>query len=65
MTSKEARQLIGKPVRYCKTGSFYVRWCEVTVIDVKGRNVLIDHGGMTDWLWLPDVCIEPLPEAQP
>ena len=63
MTSKEAKQLFGKPVKYCKTGGCYVRWYDVTVIDVKGKNVQIDDGGMTDWLWLPDVRIVPLPEV--
>lgn len=63
MTSKEAKRLIGKRVKYCRIASSYVRWSEATVLDVQGKNVLIDSGGMTDWLWLPDVCIVPLPEV--
>jgi len=63
MTSKEVKQLIGKPIKYHKKWSSYLCWREATVLGVQGKNVLIDRGGMTDWLWLPDVCIVPLPEV--
>ena len=63
MTSKEAKQLIGKPVKWCGKHTFYVRWHEGIVLDVKGRNVQVDHGGFTDWLWLPDTEIVPLETA--
>ena len=63
MTSEEAKQLIGKPISYCRKRISYVSWRKATVLYVQGKNVMIDSGGMTDWLWLPDVCIVPLPEV--
>lgn len=63
MISKEAKQLIGKPVKWCRADTLYVRWHKGIVLDVKGRNVQVDHGGFTDWLWLPDIEIVPLETA--
>jgi hypothetical protein len=34
-----------------------------TILSVKGRNVQVDFMGMTDWLWLPDCIITPIPET--
>jgi hypothetical protein len=66
VTSKEAKQLIGRAIKYAHTGRLFVRWYYATVIDVKGKNVEIDRGGMRDWLWLPDVKIVPIaPEIAP
>lgn len=66
MTSKEAKQLIGTAIKYAHTGRFFVRWYYAIVLDVKGKNMEIDHGGMRDWLWLPDVEIVPIaPEISP
>jgi len=66
MRAAEARKLIGKPVRYRRLLRDYVyRFSEAIILDVQGRNVLIDKGGMTDWLWLPDVQIVPVEDSQP
>ena len=66
MTSKEAKTLIGKPIKYTKIHSSYVHWCQAVILDVKGKNVMVEEGGMNDWLWLPDVRIVPLDtEIQP
>jgi hypothetical protein len=60
VTSKEAKQLIGRAIKYAHTGRLYVRWYYAIVLDVKGKNMEIDHGGMRDWIWLPDVEIAPI-----
>jgi hypothetical protein len=60
MTPGEAKKLIGKPIKYNKIHSSYLRWQYATVLDVKGKNVEVDVMGMTDWLWLPDVRIVPI-----
>jgi hypothetical protein len=60
MTSGEARRLIGKPIKYTRIYSSYILWQYAKVLDVKGKNVLVDEMGMTDWLWLPDVHIVPI-----
>lgn len=66
MTSKEAKQLIGRAIKYAHTGRLYVRWYYATVLDVKGKNMEIDCGGIRDWIWLPDVEIVPIaPEISP
>lgn len=57
MRASEARALIGKPVSWMDT------WCpkngfirrEGVILDVKGKNVLVDLQGGTDWKWLPDM----------
>lgn len=61
MTSGEAKKLIGKPIKYARHHSSYILWRYATILDVKGKNVLVDEMGMTDWLWLPDVRIVPIP----
>lgn len=60
MTSKEAKALIGKAIKYAHVGRLYVRWYYAVVLDVKGKNVEIDQGGMRNWLWLPDIEIVPI-----
>ena len=66
MKASEARRLIGKRVQYRRVTRDYVYpYFEATILRVEGRNVLIDEGGMTDWLWLPDVQIKPVEQAQP
>lgn len=59
MTSKEAKQLIGREIQYAHIGRLYVRWYDATVLDVKGKNMEVDRDGMRDWLWLPDVEVIP------
>ena len=61
MTAKEAKKLIGQKVAIRKRYSGIVD--HGTILSVKGRNVLVDFMGMTDWLWLPDCIITPIPEA--
>lgn len=57
MKSQDAKKLIGKPIKY---NSSYLWWQYATILDVKGKNILVDKMGMTDWLWLPDVHIVPI-----
>lgn len=57
MKAAEMRTLIGKEITWTEA------WCaarggivrEATVLDVQGRNVLVDTGGMTNWKWIPDM----------
>jgi hypothetical protein len=57
MKAAELRMLIGRPVTWLDT------WCpkrgfierEGLLLDVKGRNVLIDQNGSNDWKWIPDM----------
>ena len=60
MTSRDAKKLIGKPIKYNRIHGSYLWWQYATILDVKGKNVLVDEMGMTDWLWLPDVHIVPI-----
>ncbi len=55
MKAVEARKLIGQTVRITKRGFLHDYTMTVTIMEVRGRNVLVDHQGMTDWLWLPDL----------
>jgi hypothetical protein len=58
MKAAAARKLVGKPVKYRRTYGDYVHpWQYATILDVKGRNVLVEKMGMTDWLWLPDLIL--------
>jgi len=63
MKVSEVKKMIGQKVsvRRCYSG--------ITdygiILSVKGKNVEVDFHGMTDWLWLPDCIIKPLPEATP
>ena len=63
MKVSEVKQLIGQKVsiRKCYSGITD----HVIILSVKGRNVEVDFYGMTDWLWLPDCIIKPLPEVTP
>ena len=66
MKAAEARKLIGKRIRYRRVTRDYVYpFSEAIILSVQGKNVLIDQGGMTDWLWLPDVQIVPVEEFKP
>ena len=60
MTTKEAKALIGKPIKYNRLSHAYLSWQHATVLDVKGKNIMVDCMGMTDWLWLPDIQIVPI-----
>jgi hypothetical protein len=63
MKVSEVKKLIGQKVSVRK------RYSGITdpgiILSVKGRNVEVDFYGMTDWLWLPDCIIKPLPEVTP
>ena len=63
MKVSEVKKLIGQKVsnRRCYSGIID----HGIILSVKGRNVEVDFHGMTDWLWLPDFIIKPLPEATP
>jgi hypothetical protein len=53
--ASELRRLKGQQVQVERLGRDYVYPQKiVTVLDVKGKNVLVDELGMTDWLWIPD-----------
>lgn len=59
MKASELRKLKGRQVEALEIGG----WCRrrtCTVLDVKGRNVLVDTGGATDWLWIPDHVFKPI-----
>lgn len=63
MKVSEARKLIGKPIKYRPVARDYVYpWTNAVILELSGRNVLVDRQGMTDWLWLPDVQIVPIKE---
>ena len=67
MKASELRKLKGRQVQALRLNGFYTYEPRtVTVLDVQGRNVLIDDGGMTDWLWIPDYrfTLPPSPEME-
>ena len=56
MKAAELRKLIGKRVEWIEA------WCphrgqgfriEATLLEVKGKNLLVDRDGSADWKWLP------------
>lgn len=51
MTTKQAKQLIGKTV-VLRHSTGLMQSC--TVLDVKSENIKIEHDGMTEWLWTPN-----------
>jgi hypothetical protein len=57
MKSSEAKKLIGKHVTwfdtFCPKRGGLKR--EAFLIEVKGKNALVDQQGMTDWKWIPDM----------
>lgn len=57
MKAAELRKLIGKQITwldtYCPRYGFLQR--EGVLLDVKGRNALVDQQGSTDWKWVPDM----------
>jgi hypothetical protein len=63
--ASELRRLKGQQVQVERLGRDYVYPQKiVTVLDVKGKNVLVDELGMTDWLWIPSYRFTALPEAE-
>jgi len=63
--ASELRRLKGQQVQVKRLGRDYVYPQKiVTILDVKGKNVLVDELGMTDWLWIPDYRFTALPEAE-
>ena len=57
MKSAELRKLIGKPVTwldtFCTKYGFIER--EGVLLEVKGRNALIDQNGSNDWKLIPNM----------
>jgi hypothetical protein len=57
MKVAELRKLIGKQITWldtwCPKRGFIAR--EGTLLDVKGKNELVDQHGMNDWKWVPDM----------
>jgi hypothetical protein len=65
MKASELRKLKGRQVQARRLSRDYIYEPRtVTVLDVQGRNVLIDDGGMTDWLWIPDYRFTPPPSPE-
>ena len=56
ITAKQARQFIGKEV-LCKD-RFYPQEYRVKILDVRGKNALIDDRGTNNWIWLPNGILE-------
>lgn len=58
MTAKELRKFIGKTIKweeyYCpKAGHGLPR--QGVLLEVKGKNLLVDQMGSVDWKWLPNM----------
>ena len=57
MKAAELRKLIGKQVTwldtFCPKNGFIRR--EGILLDVKGKNALVDQHGSNDWKWIPDM----------
>jgi hypothetical protein len=51
MTTKQAKQLIGKTV---ELRHFMGRTQSCAILEVKNKNIKIDHLGVIDWLWATD-----------
>lgn len=57
MRAKELRALVGKQITWteagCRARGGIVQ--KGTVLKVQGKNVLVETGGMNDWIWAPDM----------
>lgn len=57
MKAAALRKLIGKPVvwddTFCPKNGFISR--EGILLEVRGKNALVDQQGSTDWKWIPDM----------
>ena len=57
MKAADLRKLIGKPVtwldKFCPKNGFIKR--EGILLDVKGKNALVEQNGSNDWKWVPDM----------
>lgn len=63
MKVSELRKLIGKQVKASRLSPHYIYPPKTyTVLGVEGRNLYVDHYGMTDWLWIPDYHFKPVQE---
>jgi hypothetical protein len=63
--ASELRKLKGKQVQAWRLSRDYIYPpTTVTVLDVQGRNVLVDYHGITDWLWIPDYRFTMLPNTE-
>ncbi|WP_428383752.1 hypothetical protein [Nevskia ramosa] len=68
MKIPEVRKLIGKRVQWetrpdPHRGTYSVR--TGVIVDVMRKNVLVEHGGTSDWKWLPDMNnLKPIEAAE-
>ena len=57
MKAAELRKLIGKQITWldtwCPKNGFLVR--HGVLLQVNGKNVLVEQGGCNDWRWVPDM----------
>lgn len=53
MTTSEAKKLLNKGVILYYKGS--ARMTMGIVVEVVPRNIRLDIGGMSDWIYLPDI----------
>lgn len=53
MTTAEAKKLMNKGVILYYKGS--TRMVMGTVLEVMPRNIRLDMGGISDWIYLPDI----------
>lgn len=56
-TKKDARKFIGKEVLYAKD-AYTPYGYRVKILEVNGKNILVELFGEKIWLWLPDVILE-------
>jgi len=58
VTLKEIRQMTGKLIQWeehvCQKSGFGILKTG-TVLEVKGKNILVDTMGTTDWKWFPQM----------
>ena len=54
MKSSDARKLIGRKIEWRNRHGW--RYTGI-VLEVAGKNVLIDDMGSIDWKWLPDMYL--------
>jgi|688.fasta_scaffold849019_3 hypothetical protein len=68
MKINELRKLIGKEVQweehYCPKAGYGIARRGV-LVEVRGRNALIEQGGCNDWKWVPDMrCLAAAEESK-
>ena len=57
MKTAEAKKYVGieHDVIVTLASHYYVNKIRCKIVQIAGRNLLVDLGGMTDWLWLPGI----------